>query len=194
MRSSSFEPVVQEILTANETDFRRAAAAFGNHHARRGGLLEHTAQMLRCAVALAPLYPNVHASLLYAGVILHDIGKIRETNYPAQGFVAEHTIPGELLGHIADGVAQVVAAWSKVWGDSGIVMRDHLLHLVLSHHGQNEWGSPVTPKTPEAILLHQIDMIDSRMEMYRQAFDTTPESSDLAETRRGHLVRSFSER
>lgn len=178
--------------------FRNAAAAFGNHHARRGGLVEHTAQMLRCAVALAPLYPEATPDLLYAGVIFHDMGKIWETNYPARGFEALHSVEGELAGHIALGSFLVRELWDQVvedrFADKTLLL--HLTHLILSHHGQMEWGSPVEPKTPEAVLLHQIDMIDSRIEMFREIYRTgeVKEGGILEANRplRGHVSLPFS--
>lgn len=190
MQDDDLRDCVNAIICGVMTEFRRAAAAFGNHHARRGGLLEHTAQMLRCAQALAPMYPEVCWDLLFAGVILHDIGKVVETGYPERGFGAVRTVEGELLGHIGIGV-RIIAHYWTLHGRGSSLAIEHLLHLILSHHGQNEWGSPVTPKTPEAILLHQIDMIDSRMEMWRMARKAAPADAEVLEGRRGNFVRAY---
>lgn len=158
--------------------FRRAAAARGNHHARRGGLLEHTAGMMRVAISVSGAYPEIDQPLLVAGVLFHDSGKIVENQYREKGFVMPYSERGELLGHIAMGTLLVNEGWREVANADNpkevstvhVNMRDHLLHLILSHHGQMEWGSPVTPKTPEAVMLHFIDNMDAKMEAVRCAF------------------------
>jgi 3'-5' exoribonuclease len=174
------EPRLREIsllaLTSLEKKWRRAAAARNYHHARRGGLLEHTSQMLHCAVALAPLYPEVLPDLLYCGVLFHDAGKMWENDYPEKGFVAKPNRRGELLGHISIGIEIANKFWNQAknangepFADAALseLVRDHLLHLIASHHGSREFGSPVTPRTSEAWLLHYIDNIDAKMEMLR---------------------------
>ena len=160
--------------------WRRAAAARKNHHARRGGLLDHTAQMLRVAKALAPLYAEVDNDLLCAGVIFHDIGKLWENDTGEKGFASVPSRRGELLGHISLGIEVANALWREgeaaegaSWGElqpASEEVRDHLLHLIASHHGTKEFGSPVAPKTPEAFLLHHIDNIDAKMEMLRLSY------------------------
>ena len=178
--SALTEPRLREVsllaLTTLEKKWRRAAAARTYHHARRGGLLEHTSQMLRCAVALAPLYAEVCPDLLYCGVLFHDAGKMWENDYPERGFVSKPNRRGELLGHISLGIEVANRFWnqakdanSEMFADAtgAELVRDHLLHLIASHHGSREFGSPVTPRTPEAWLLHHIDNIDAKMEMLR---------------------------
>ena len=178
MESLYLQRVGRWVLQNFEKEFRRAAAAFGMHHARRGGLLEHTAGMLRAAKALAPLYPEVTPDLLFAGVILHDVGKVVESDYAERGFVARRCMTGELSGHIVSGMLLVSEGWLAVNPCMELDLRDHLIHLIASHHGCNEWGSPVEPKTPEALLLHQIDMIDSRMEKMRAGLKTGVEIAE----------------
>jgi 3'-5' exoribonuclease len=153
--------------------FRRAAAARGNHHARRGGLLEHTARMMEAAMALCSVYPELNRDLVVAGVLFHDSGKLWETCPPERGFGIETESRGELLGHVSVGIELVNTLWREVpkedWEDlspPSEEVRLHLLHLVASHHGQLEFGAPVLPKTPEAALLHFVDNIDARMEMF----------------------------
>ncbi|MDR1145588.1 MAG: HD domain-containing protein [Verrucomicrobiales bacterium] len=166
-------------LKSLEKKWRRAAAARTYHHARRGGLLEHTSQMLRGAVALAPLYPEVCPDLLCCGVLFHDAGKLWENDYPERGFVSKPSRRGELLGHITMGVEIVNRFWHEAKAADGELfanaaeselVRDHLLHLIASHHGEMEFGSPVTPRTPEAWLLHYIDNIDAKLEMLRRTY------------------------
>ncbi|NBV96644.1 MAG: HD domain-containing protein, partial [Verrucomicrobia bacterium] len=160
--------------------WRRAAAARKNHHARRGGLLDHTAQMLKVAKVLAPLYPEVDGDLLAAGVIFHDLGKLWENDTGERGFGSVASRRGELIGHISLGIEVANALWregeaaeGKNWVElkpASEELRDHLLHLIASHHGTKEFGSPVAPKTPEAFLLHHIDNMDAKMEMLRLSY------------------------
>src|SRR3984893_2997418 len=162
--------------------FRRAAAARRNHHARRGGLVEHTAQMMRVATAIAPLYPQLNVDLLIAGILFHDSGKLWENHYPESGFVMDYNERGELVGHISIGLELVNSLWRKVSTDndgnwknltpSSEDVRLHLLHLIGAHHGEQQFGSPVDPKTPEAMALHYIDNLDARLEMFAAGYLT----------------------
>lgn len=161
--------------------FRRTAAARKNHHARRGGLVEHVAQMMRSASVISGVYPELNRDLMIAGVLFHDCGKLWENTYPEDGFSQIHSLHGEMLGHIPLGIELV----NKLWRDlldtpefeasskskpTTEEVRVHLLHLIGSHHGQLEFGSPVLPKTPEAYALHYIDNLDAKMEMLRDAY------------------------
>lgn len=160
--------------------WKRAAAARRNHHARRGGLLDHTGQMIRVARSLAPIYPEVDGDLLVAGVIFHDLGKLWENDTGEKGFGSVPSRKGELLGHISLGIEVANSLWregeaaeGKGWSDlkpASEELRDHLLHLIASHHGTREFGSPVAPKTPEAFLLHHIDNMDAKIEMLRLSY------------------------
>lgn len=159
--------------------FRRAAAARGNHHARRGGLLEHTSRMMASALALCGVYPELNRDLVIAGVLFHDTGKLWETCPPERGFGIVPELRGELLGHLSIGIELVNSLWRELskegWEQltpSSEDVRLHILHLIASHHGQLEFGSPVLPKTPEAALLHFIDNIDARMEMFFTAYQS----------------------
>ena len=177
--------VLQLILKKVEPEFRRAAAALKNHHNRRGGLLSHTSSMLRVAKSLAPHYGDVCPDLLYSGVILHDVGKVVE-NDTRDGFAAEVSEAGEALGHISIGTGMVDIFWQEATAanpelfKNSKTIRVHLKHLILAHHGQKDFGSPVTPKTPEAFLLHHIDLMDAKMEMVRSAYaNGTPSDKGL---------------
>lgn len=157
--------------------FKRAAAARNFHHAFRGGLLMHTAQMLRAADAVAGAYPRLNRSLLLAGTLFHDAGKLWETCPPERGFEIKSTPVGDMLGHIVIGVELInkfwqaldVTQWAAIEPGSENV-RLHLLHLVAAHHGTHEFGSPVLPKTPEAIALHMIDNLDAKLEMIFESY------------------------
>lgn len=166
--------------------FRRTGAARRNHHARRGGLVEHVAQMMRCAVAIAGVYPTLNRDLMIAGVLFHDCGKLWENAYAESGFTMPYNLTAEMLGHIPLGLELV----NKMWRDmldtpaaaewtllepASETVRLHLLHLIAAHHGTHEFGSPVLPKTPEAVALHHVDNIDAKLEMFRRAYATGKE-------------------
>ena len=164
--------------------FRRSAAARGNHHARRGGLVEHVAQMMRAALALASAYPALNRDLLITGVLFHDSGKLWENALPADGFAMPFDERGELLGHITIGIELVNTLWRKLlaapeasaWADlqpAGEDVRLHLLHLLAAHHGELQFGSPVVPKTPEAWALHYVDNLDAKFEMLTAGYATS---------------------
>ncbi|HEY5752547.1 MAG TPA: HD domain-containing protein [Chthoniobacterales bacterium] len=163
--------------------FARSAGARFVHHARRGGLLEHTAQMMRAAEAVAAVYPVLNRDLLLAGTLLHDAGKMWENHIPPESFTMPVDERGELLGHISIGFELVNTLWRKMqekfddWKSlepSTEQVRSHLLHLIASHHGTYEFGSPVLPKTPEAVALNAIDNLDARLEIFFQGYATLP--------------------
>jgi 3'-5' exoribonuclease len=159
-----------------EDRLRRAAGARNYHHARRGGLVEHIAQMMRAGHALAAVYAALNRDLLLTGILFHDSGKLWENCFPKDSFIMPHDFRAELVGHVSMGVELVNRLWQRLkegaefssWNvlspDSDLV-RLHLLHLVASHHGEKQFGSPVEPKTPEAMALHLIDNLDAKLEM-----------------------------
>ncbi|MEI7958537.1 MAG: HD domain-containing protein [Verrucomicrobiota bacterium] len=173
--------------------FRRTAAARTYHHARRGGLVEHVAQMIRTAQSIAEIYPALNRDLLVSGVFFHDVGKLWETCPEPRGFGMPYDERGELIGHIAIGIEMLNALWRKLlaseaaasWAGmepSNEEVRNHLIHLIASHHGEMEFGSPVFPKTPEAIALHYIDNLDAKLEMMAAAYQTgTPLAPHIIE-------------
>jgi 3'-5' exoribonuclease len=185
--------------------FRRAAAARRNHHARRGGLVEHTAQMMRVARQIAPLYPELNLDLLLAGILFHDSGKLWENALPENGFVMNYDELGELMGHISIGLELVNALWRRLSVENAEAwknllpasedVRMHLLHLIGAHHGEPEFGSPVAPKTPEAMALHYIDNLDARLEMFAAGYPTAkplaPRIFDRVWPLPGNLVTSL---
>lgn len=174
--------LAQAFLEEFGARFRRAAAARHNHHAFRGGLSRHTAQMMRSAEALCATYPPLNRDLLLTGALLHDCGKMWEMCPPETGFEIPRQLRGELLGHISIGIEVVNALWRKLpletWSHLAPPSEDvrlHLLHLIASHHGELQFGSPVEPKTPEAITLHYLDNLDARLEMIFSSYDRRPE-------------------
>jgi 3'-5' exoribonuclease len=142
---------------------RRAPAAKQIHHAFLGGLLEHVLSLCALARLTAGHYGNVDYDLLVTGVVLHDIGKIYELNYE-RGF--SYSSEGQLLGHIQIGL-RMVAEKLRGIPDFPPTLRALVEHMILSHHGQLEFGSPKLPQFPEALLLHYLDDMDSKMECMR---------------------------
>ena len=166
--------------------FRRTAAAREFHHARRGGLVEHVAQMMRSAHAICSVYHKLNEDLLIAGILFHDCGKLWETAYAENSFSMPYHLSGELMGHITLGLELVNKLWREALEKTEAAewihlepasdqVRLHLLHLIASHHGELAFGSPVLPKTPEAIALHYIDNLDAKLEMFRRGYDTSTE-------------------
>ncbi|WP_420629099.1 3'-5' exoribonuclease YhaM family protein [Candidatus Leptofilum sp.] len=140
--------------------FADAPAARNMHHAYIGGLMEHTLSMAKIANQLASHYPFVNRDLLLAGTLLHDMGKTIEYDISKSFSFSED---GRLVGHITRAVVMVEKAAIELDDFPEEDLR-HLVHLIASHHGTQEWGSPIVPKTLEAILLHQIDLLDSRVQ------------------------------
>ncbi|MBN2231550.1 MAG: HD domain-containing protein [Deltaproteobacteria bacterium] len=146
--------------------FCRAPAAKGVHHACLGGLLEHTVGVARLARRVAPLYPVVDADLLLAGALLHDIGKVDELSCERN---FDYTDRGRLAGHIFIGAEMVNRRIAVIRGfPAGLAMQ--LEHLILSHHGELNFGSPKRPKTLEAVVLHQLDDLDAKVSSLTEFF------------------------
>ena len=148
-------------------------AAKSVHHGFLGGLLMHTHNMLRIADHLASIYPStLDRSLLMAGTLLHDFAKAEEFSCSALGLVTDYSVKGQLLGHLVMGAREVadIADALGVAEEKSVLLQ----HMLLSHHGQPEFGAAVLPQCAESELLSLIDMIDSRMEIYQEAMDETP--------------------
>lgn len=145
--------------------FSDAPAAAQVHHACIGGLLEHTVFVCRLARSVPDTYQEIDRDLLMTGVILHDIGKTDEYHYEK---AIDHTWDGRLLGHIVMGYDMVR---SKIDSTPGFPdeLRRLVLHIILSHHGQLEFGSPRSPKFAEALIVHFLDNLDARVAMFRDA-------------------------
>lgn len=144
--------------------FARCPAGIKVHHAYIGGLLEHVVMMLDVAEKVLPIYPDVNRDLVLMGIFLHDSGKTRELQYTRSFSYSDE---GQLLGHLSIGIemlAQKVAQVPELTGEAfpaETLLR--LKHLILSHHGEPDFGSPKVPMTPEAVALHCIDLMDSRI-------------------------------
>ena len=147
--------------------YREAPAARQLHHAWLGGLLEHVVSLLSMADRVAVHYPFLDRDLLITGVILHDIGKIRELSW---GVGFDYTIEGILLGHIQMGVDLVEKTIAGLRGFPDR-LRTLVLHMILSHHGKLEFGSPKLPMIPEALVLNFVDELDAKMQAVASEFD-----------------------
>jgi len=146
------------------TAYREAPAAKMLHHAWIGGLLEHVLTLVRVCRAVAPFYPD--ADLLVTGAILHDIGKVRELSW---GTTFSYTLEGQMIGHIS--IAQgMLAAKVREIAPFPEKLRVLVEHMILSHHGRYEFGSPKLPMTPEAILLSALDDLEAKMQAMRNEF------------------------
>jgi len=147
--------------------FRKAPAAKRIHHAYLGGLLEHVLSLCRLSEAVAAHYPFIDRDLMLAGAILHDIGKIDELAYRRSfGYTDE----GQLLGHIVIGI-RIVEDKLRMLPDFPPRLRTLVEHMIISHHGELEFGSPKVPAFAEALLLHFLDNLDAKMESIRQCVE-----------------------
>jgi 3'-5' exoribonuclease len=165
MRNGHLKGLVEALLDDPEIAerYRRAPAAKNIHHAYLGGLLEHVLSLTKLACLTSAHYRFIDADLLLTGVVVHDIGKIYELNYD-RGF--SYSNDGQLLGHIAIAL-RMVSDKLRALPDFPAALRSLVEHMILSHHGQLEFGSPKLPLFPEALLLHYIDDMDSKMECMR---------------------------
>jgi 3'-5' exoribonuclease len=168
MLHGTTNPFVRDLLlrltAAYAERFRRWPAAMSVHHAYRGGLLEHVLQVTRVARMLAVAY-GADIDTVTAGAVLHDIGKLDELD---EGPPAAYTREGNLLGHIAIGAARVREECNRIPGFPAD-LRDHIIHLILSHHGQRENGSPVVPMTVEAFIVAMSDDLDAKLHLVRRS-------------------------
>ena len=140
------------------TRFSAAAAAKKWHHEYRGGLVRHIHEMCRLGETMCELYPSINRDLLMAAIFLHDIGKLDEMTHD---LCVEYTTVGRLLGHVHLGAEMVTGKIARIEGFPE-KLRLELLHCILAHHGELQYGSPVVPKSLEAIVLHHIDNLDAQ--------------------------------
>ena len=183
------EPHLKLLLTTLLSDaalaqaYREAPAARQLHHAWLGGLLEHVVSLLKLADRIAPHYPVLHRDLLLTGVVLHDIGKVQELAWDA-GF--EYTVEGTLLGHIQMGIARVDKTIDSL---PGFPPRLKVLveHMILSHHGKLEFGSPKLPMIPEALVLNFVDDLDAKMQAIASEYEKSAREGKAADELTGKV-------
>lgn len=169
MKNEMLQKVVLRILDQKQEEFYSYPAATKNHHNFVGGLAYHTLCMLRMAKHVVSEYTWLDADLLYAGVLLHDVGKTVELSQPV---LPEYTMEGNLLGHISI-MASYIDQKAREEGIQDEECVTLLKHMILSHHGKMEFGSPVLPMIPEAEVLNLLDNLDSRLYMMKQSLEQT---------------------
>lgn len=158
--------ITKHLIEQNFEKLKMYPAASRNHHEFVSGLAFHTLSMLRIADSLVVIYPQLNSDLIYAGILLHDLGKTVELSGPV---VPSYTLEGKLLGHISISQAMIYDAAKElnIEGEEVVLLQ----HMVLSHHGKNEYGSPVLPQIREAEIVYLIDNIDARMHMLDKALE-----------------------
>lgn len=161
MENQYIKGITEAIVSKVSDKLMHYPAAKSNHHAIKGGLLYHVTTMLKVAEKLMDIYTYLNKDLVYAGVILHDIAKIKEMESSELGIVSRYSVEGQLLGHIIQGINMIDEAGKSIGADQEVIML--LQHMVLTHHYEPEYGSPKKPMIPEAELLHHLDVIDARM-------------------------------
>lgn len=160
--------LTQTLIEQHYDAFLTYPAAVRNHHEYTSGLIYHTLSMIKVAVALIPLYPKINSSLVYAGILLHDLGKTVEFTGPV---IPKYSTEGKLIGHL-----QWMAGKIQSLGESLNINREKVMllqHLVLSHHGKPEFGSAVMPLTKEALFVSMVDDFDAKMTIVDKALDAT---------------------
>ena len=176
LADEDYRAVAKEMLRRHADAFKSIPAAKSVHHSFLSGLLMHTSNMMKTADFFAALYPDlIDRSLLICGTLLHDLAKEREFSFSGVGMATGYTVEGELLGHLVMGAQEVAAVCSEL----GVPEEKSVLlqHLILSHHGNPEYGAAVVPMVVEAELLALIDRVDSRMEIYAEILPTLQANS-----------------
>ena len=171
IEDEDYRAVAEAMLERHGQALERIPAAKSVHHAFLGGLLMHTANMMKLADFLAELYRDtIDRSLLLAGTLLHDMAKEQEFVFSQLGLATDYSVKGQLLGHLVMGAQEAarVAETLHVPEEKSVLLQ----HLILSHHGEPEFGAAVRPLCAEAELLSLTDAVDSRMEIYRETYDT----------------------
>jgi len=196
IENAQLKALIKEFLADRELmdKFCEAPAATTMHHNYLGGLLEHTHNMLRVAVAVLPFYPKVQADLVLAGLFLHDIGKTQELSYD---MAFSYTDSGQLIGHIAQSFVMINKKADALAAKGEPVDKavlDALGHIILSHHGQYEFGSPKLPATAEAFMVNYIDDLDAKISQVRAAIDNEPGDSDWTDWKKALQTRLYRKR
>ncbi|MBL1228706.1 HD domain-containing protein [Enterococcus sp. BWB1-3] len=185
--NARWQRIVRHLLTKYQKEFFDFPAAKRNHHAFAHGLAYHTLTMLRLGKSICTEYPEVNAPLLYAGIILHDLGKVKELS---GAMSTEYTLVGNLIGHLVLVDEEITKACAALKIDETEEDVTLLRHMVLSHHGLLEYGSPVRPRLMEAEILHQIDNMDASIQMMLTSIRQT-EPGDYTDRIFGMDNRSF---
>lgn len=177
IENATWQRIVRALYRKYHQEFFTYPAAKTNHHAFESGLAYHTATMVRLADAICDIYPELNKSLLFAGIMLHDLAKVIELSGPDN---TEYTVRGNLIGHIALIDEEITKVITELNIDDTREEVTVLRHIVLSHHGLLEYGSPVRPKIMEAEIIHMIDNIDAEMMMITTALSRIGEGEMTA--------------
>ena len=164
--------LVINVLEQNREKLLYWPAAFKLHHSMRGGLLYHTLSILRLAQAVAEVYPSIEKDLLFSGVILHDIAKLQEFDVSEAGVVSGYTVEGTLIGHLVKGAMVIEKIGEELGIDKELLTL--IEHMLISHHGEPEFGAAVRPMFLEAEILSQLDLMDARIYEITQAVSEVP--------------------
>lgn len=174
-QDKEIQQLTSELIGEAGEKLRVFPAAKQMHHAEIGGLLHHITSMLKLAKGVAANYPELNRDLLLAGVIIHDLGKMQEMERNELGLVTDYTVQGKLVGHIVCGAMNIERAGKRIGVSDNTIML--LQHMVLSHHGEPEFGSAQRPLIPEAEVLSTIDRLDARMFEMFEALREIPAGS-----------------
>jgi len=174
-------PPLQRLVKAFVEDeafmdkFCRAPAGMKNHHAYKSGLLEHVVSLMELVLVVAPKYPRIDANKLLVGAFLHDAAKVDELSYERD---IAYTDEGQMLGHMIMGVSMVDAKVAECIRKDGMPMPERLIteikHMIVSHHGEYEYGSSKLPMTLEAVALHHLDNLDAKLASFTQLMVECP--------------------
>ncbi len=193
VKDPALKALIAEFLADSELmkQFTAAPAAMQMHHAYLGGLLEHTHSMLAVATKILPLYPKIQADLVLTAVFLHDIAKTKELSYDV---AFSYTDAGQLLGHLVLGT-QMIKEKAKMIEEQGTpldkAVLNSLLHIILSHHGQYDFGSPKLPATAEAFMVNYIDNLDAKMNQITNLIENDPGNTDWTAYQRSLETRLY---
>lgn len=170
LQNQDCKRIVEKILDKYYSRFITYPAATRNHHEFASGLLYHTMSMIDISMLIASYYDHVDTDLLISGCLLHDMGKVIELSGP---IATKYTLEGKLLGHISIMVSEIRKTCEElnIKSEVGLLLE----HMVLSHHGEKDFGSPVPPLTKEAVILHFVDDLDSKMNILSKALENTNE-------------------
>jgi len=170
---AELKKLLEKLLQTYEEEMRKSPAARGIHHNYVGGLLEHVVEMLKMSDSVVELYPEADPSLVTAGIIMHDIGKIKELRI--DGFQITYSKVGKLIGHIPLGLEILNNLDAKMLSEE---IRLQLAHIILSHHFILEFGSPVTPKTIEAMIVSKLDDLSSKVRIVQRVLESNQDNKN----------------
>ncbi len=196
IENSQLKILVDEFLADEELmkKFCKAPGGMKIHHNYLGGLLEHTHNMLRVALAILPMYPEMQVDLVLAGIFIHDMGKTEELSYD---MAFSYTDSGQLIGHITQTLLMMNRKADALAANGTVidkVILDSLGHIILSHHGEYEFGSPKLPATAEALMVNYIDNLDAKINQVTAAIDNDLSDSDWTTWQRALETRLYRKR